>query len=286
MHFLDNGIITTLCYADIFDFPLKESEIYELLIFSKKASIQTIQKRLSYLLQNGLIQQTNNYYHLPNRSSIVKKRLTHLQNSRRKMTIATTIAKKLAKVPFVRAVFLTGAVAVDNATRQDDIDILIISAPNSLWTCRFFAILLLEILRARRRPYAKRTAGKICLNLMLSSNSLSILPHLRNLYTAHEVIQVKPLYDPDDYWSAFQKDNAWIHDYLPNYVMPDISPKIHNHDRQASKILEIILRQLQRIYMWPKLTREIISARSAYFHPRDTGHIVLAKLSKNLKQYI
>lgn len=285
MQLIDDSIIKTLCYANIFDFPLREEEVWRNLIADKKTPPSTIKKRLTHLSQTGIIGQTDTYYHLSGRSDIVKKRQARHQNSLQKNAAANDIAQKLAKVPYIKAIFLTGAVAVDNATRQDDIDILIVSAKDSLWTCRFLAILWLELKRLRRRPRSKYNAGKICLNLMLTVDTLSVPPSMRSVYTAHEVTQVKPLYDPENYVSVFQNDNSWITEYLPNTDIPEPALTKLDKNTQAPRLIEIVLRQLQRLYMWPKRTRETITPKAAYFHPRDTGRTVLAKLSKSLKQY-
>lgn len=284
MHRLDNGIIKTLCYADIFDFPLTENEIYQRFIADAKTSPQTIKRRLSLLHQQGIVKQIGPYFYLEGRDGIVKKRQARHHNSEQKSTLATTIAKKCAKIPYIRAVFLTGATAVKNATRQDDIDIMIVSAPNSLWTCRFFAIMYLELLGVRRRPHETDATNKVCLNLMLTADALAVPKSMQNLYRAHEVVQAQPLYDPNNYWATFQNVNSWVTQYLPNTVMPTSLPT-RNRENQVPPLFEAFFRHMQRLYMWPNKTREIITPSSAYFHPRDTGRIVLAKFAKRLKLY-
>jgi hypothetical protein len=215
---------------------------------------------------------------------LVKKRSQHQHWSKQKRQVADQIAEKLHIVPFLEAVLLTGAVSVNNATKNDDIDICIITTPESLWTCRLFAVLKLERLGIRRRPHTQVRSDQICLNLLLAANELTVPPALQNLYTAHEVIQTKPLFDPKGYHSRFIAANAWIHTYLPNIVIPKMKtrPAV---SKQAPLSVESSLRFVEQLYMRPKRTREMITPGKAYFHPRDTAGIVLSHFNKKLMEY-
>jgi hypothetical protein len=60
---------------------------------------------------------------------------------------------------------------------------------------------------------AWRRGVHLCPNFLLTENALKISEE--NLYTAHEVVQMIPLYGFGTY-RKFRKLNAWTTSYLPN----------------------------------------------------------------------
>jgi hypothetical protein len=284
MNEIERAIIKTLCYGDVFEFPLTQSEIIQQLITEKKVTPLTIKNNLTKLHQNGLICQTGSYFHLPKKSKTVSLRTQNLKYSVRKTALAKNIALSLMGLPYISAVFLTGAVAVNNATETDDIDFMIISRPNKLWSCRIGVTLYLELKKLRRRPNDTEASDKICPNLFVDSTALSVPKQMRNLYTAHEVIQVKPLVDPDHFHELFLYENRWIQKFVPHIEIecPTYSPR-----SVASTIdpFESFARGIQLLYMRHHQTRETVTRKQAYFHPRDTAGIVLEEYEKRCRNY-
>ena len=75
------AIIKTVCYADIFRYPLKPSEIikYAIGFNIKKSDLNNLGPK---------IQKTNPYYHLIGKSHLVKLRRQRTHYSRQKLKIA------------------------------------------------------------------------------------------------------------------------------------------------------------------------------------------------------
>ncbi len=80
-------------------------------------------------------------------------------------------------VPFLRMAALNGSIVRGEETPQSDIDILIIAKSGRLYTCRFFATLLVHLTGWRR--HGRKTAGRICLNCYLSDEALDITPEYK-----------------------------------------------------------------------------------------------------------
>ncbi len=203
--------LKTLIYADIFDYPLTKKELHRWLISSEPTTLP----RLSSLLS------TNNYYYLKNRHHLVALRKKREIFSNQKLIKAHATASLLKKIPTINFIGITGALAMSNSGAKDDIDFIIITKNHSLWITRFFTILLLEIFQIRRRPHGN-TNNKICLNLFLEEASLVIPPGKQNLYTAHEVAQLKPLFDRNHTYSRFIKKNSWVNNFLPHALKRSI----------------------------------------------------------------
>src|SRR3989337_671925 len=121
---------------------------------------------------------------------------------------------------------------MENVGRADDIDLMIVTSRNRLWLTRLLVLALVSLIAERRKPPNQRetqTPGlitepsptkdkvknKICLNLFLDEDALAVPPAMRNLYTAHEVVQVKKLVSKDHIAERFLKQHTWVQRYLP-----------------------------------------------------------------------
>ncbi len=180
-------------------------------------------------------------------------------------------------------VALSGARAMNNASLADDIDLMIIAAENRLWLTRLLVSFLLFPWLRRGQKISRR----LCLNLWLDESALVI--KTQNLYTAHEICQLKPLYNRDATYQKFINDNLWVKNYLANWI-PEQGHSLTGDPAEKRSVLEAKLRgrtlldfldflsfKLQYAYMKPKMTRERIGRHYAFFHPRPTGEIVLKK---------
>ena len=220
---VNQAMFNTLCYADIFDYPLNISEIHHWLI-ANQASKKSVSLKLK-LRSEPIIQKTKNYYHLQGRSTIVSLRQTRQSFSQPKLIKAQRIANLLSHIPSINLIAITGALAMNNADETDDIDLMIITKNNQLWITRLLAIFLLELFHLRRRSGSELRVSsepslsivdKACLNLFLDGSALTIPVPSRNLYTAHEVAQVKPIFERKNTYQKFLASNSWVKDYLPN----------------------------------------------------------------------
>jgi len=214
----------------------------------------------------------NGYYFLPGRSHLVKLRHQREKFSKTKWVIAREVGKKLEKFSSIEAVFVTGALAMNNCPQDDDIDIMIVTHPNTLWITRFFVNLYLW--RLRRFPGQTSAPNKICPNLWLDTRNLKL--EIRNLYIAHEILQAKPLWNRAHIHAQFLRSNSWASKYLPvayKHLTLGPSPKFRRGKAGSQgevfwKLLNLLFFLPQYLYMLPKMTSERVSLHSAFFHPR------------------
>lgn len=281
---LERAIIATLTYSDHFSFPLTADEIHLRLINYRHNSLKSLIATLKEMVKEGMIEKTGEYFHLPSKSALVAKRKSKLKASLSELSKARTVAEKIGKIPGVNAVYLTGSLAMANSSKSSDIDLMIITRNNTLWATRLILTLYLELLGKRRRPNSDHIEGQICLNLYLSPSSFSLPEEKRSLYTAYELIQAIPLYDPKDTHSELISANNWIYKFLPNYIFPTKTTLVHDLNSDINivwKTLNTIAYHLQRFNMRSKITREYITKDAAFFHPNDPGVKVLKKIKFN-----
>ena len=279
-------ILATLAYHDIFNYPLAEDEVHSFLI-EKKVDIARIRDGLNSLMTRSIIGSYYGFYYLKNRAQISRTRLARENNSRQKFKRALFYGALLKAIPTIKLLAISGALAMNNSRKNDDIDLLIITSRGNLWTTRFLANFILWPFK--RDPKGKSVSNKACLNLFLDETYLKI--NDQNLYTAHEICQIKPIWDRDNAYHKLIRANSWIKKYLPNW-QPDNSIKYQVSSIKKSgfslitshlSLIEILLKKFQLWYMKSKISTERIGEGQLFFHPANTGEWVMGEFQKRLK---
>ncbi len=214
---VEKAILKTLAYADIFDYPLKAWEIHKWLV-GKKSSLSEVEKALKRDSLVLKVKSREGFYFLKGRKSLVKKRMARERQSAKYLRQARLIARLFKGMPSVKLVGISGNLAMENSEKSDDIDLFIITSKNKLWLTRLSLLLILSLIGKRRergdsRP---RAAGKICVNLLLEEDNLA--QKNKDLYTAHEVLQMRVLWQRGDVYSKFLEQNDWAFKFLPNWT--------------------------------------------------------------------
>lgn len=281
---MERAVLKTLAYADIFDYPLKAWEIHKWLI-GKSLSLRQVEKVLEKLKQKKLINNQNEFYFLSKRAVLVSKRLIRQQQSEKLISQAKLISIILKYLPGIKLIGISGALAMNNAQVDDDIDLFVITSKNRLWLIRLLTLALFTLIIKRRRPNDSRqqAAGKFCLNTILEDNQLS--QQKQDIYIAHEVLQMQVLWQKDDAYTSFLFANQWVFQFLPNWIGREyVSFCRRRESRPQSKHSKSVIlsklnnyaEKLQRNYMSPVQGSERISQGAVYFHPQDYHQKVLS----------
>ncbi|HUE97908.1 MAG TPA: hypothetical protein VMN99_01565 [Anaerolineales bacterium] len=255
------SIFHTLAYADIFDYPLTAPEVYRYLT-ALKASHDEVARVLA---DETLFAQVDGYFTLPGREQIVETRKRRAQVAAWLWPQATRYGRMIASLPFVRMVAVTGSLAMNNTDQGKDVDYMLVTAPNRLWTCRALSLLVAR--------FAKLEGINLCPNYLITTNALELKE--RSLYVAHELAQMIPLSGMDIY-REIRRLNVWMVDYLPNALMePEMPPGFQQVEINTffQRVLEIPLRLpfANRLEKWEmnrkieRLSREQSSSFESYF---------------------
>jgi hypothetical protein len=201
---LFQAILQTVAYADVFDYPLRLEEIYRYLHGMEvtqdeiESSLNRVDRMSSYLSEE------DGFYALSGRAQTTQTRKLRAEIADRLWPRAEHYGRWVSRLPFVRMVAVTGALAMDNEP-GNDLDYLIVTEPGRLWLCRGLVILIVR--------WAARMGDLVCPNYLLSENALTFSQ--RDLYTAHELTQMVPLSGMQVYWKI-REANRWTVDFLPN----------------------------------------------------------------------
>jgi hypothetical protein len=292
---IEEAILRTVLYADVFNFPLTDQEIHHFLIHDEPVSLEAIRQTLdtSKRLHSILICEAP-YVACRERHDLMAIRLMREQASAKLWPVAVSYGMWLARLPFVRMVALTGALAVRNVPDDDDdLDYLLVTSPGRVWLARAFAIMLVRLARLR--------GVEVCPNFILAENKLE--QSKRDIFMAHEVSQMVPLYGYDIYYKM-REANGWSTDYLPNadgVFYPENERHIGSAWGLLKRSLEFFLggrvgdvlerweyrRKLKRFQ--PALQNPYSSARldetQVKGHFNDNGHPALQKYYERLREF-
>jgi len=254
----------TLRYASFFNSRLTLKQLHHWLISPHTSSISQLKKTLSLhpQLKKKLISSISSQ-----QKKIYKQKMSSLK----------PFLSFLKFFPTIRFVGLTGSLAILNSTPEDDIDLLIVTSPHTLWLTRLLLFPFLLFFN-HRRPGKLHRPNDLCLNLWIDQSNLVLPSSKQNLYTAHELLQMKPLLDRGQTYSDFISSNSWVSQHLANayHVQTSSLPSPKPNPFKVLNLFSLILSPLnllayltQRIYMSSKITTETVTLFQAYFHPKD-----------------
>lgn len=203
---LERDILKVLLYFDVFNHPVKAEEIYSFLPSNSTNPVGIVRQCQTFPL-NEYIAEERGMYFLLTRKNSVHQRLEKESLARRRWKTAMTMAHIIRRFPFVRGIFVSGELSKGVASKEGDVDFVIVTAENRLWICRTLLILFKKIFLLNNKKYC-------CLNHFVSENHLEF--EVRNVYSAIEVATLKPLYNLallEKYMDA----NSWVSEFLPNW---------------------------------------------------------------------
>jgi D-beta-D-heptose 7-phosphate kinase/D-beta-D-heptose 1-phosphate adenosyltransferase len=294
---LKKAVVKTLAYSAVFNFPLKKEEIWKYLIVGNVVmpfmastiygaiNCTTTIPALQDLQEKGLVEERSGYYFLMGMESSVIQRIKRKGIAQKKLSIGKKFCKIAKYIPTIKLIGISGALAMNNAHEDDDIDLFIIAKSGTVWITRFLTALLAEIMGVRRRPKGNNVKDKICLNMFVDEENMRIPENERDLFSAHEVVQMKPIYDRDNTYGRFLRANEWVRKYMPNSI--DSRFTIHDSRFKKSRVtcyvlrvtafIEQLVKKIQLKYMQSRHTNEVISDGYLRFHPSDARKFVIRR---------
>ena len=312
--YLRNSIIATIIYYDIFDYPLTLLEVYKYLINPARLSrltggigeidLNDISEELDRLVNSKILGTKNGFYFLNGKDELYSFRMEKHKIADRKWKKFLKIVKFLALAPYLRGVFASGSMAINNTDQESDFDVLVIAKSGRLYTCRLFLWTISSLIGSRRKRDEKIAPDKLCFNHYLTDGNLE-LTH-QSIFNAQTYVNLKPAMIEPAMVDRFYASNLWLNDYVYNFkVQKDFVrrsvalPGVFRFfartaefflDSPFGNSLENILRHLQqkRIKHNPATYepggRVIFTERELEFHPRSFERIVIEHYNKSLEK--
>jgi hypothetical protein len=286
---VEQAILRTILYSDIFSFVLTKEELWRFLQIEKKISRNSFEATLKVLEEEYLVSH-DGYYCLRGRERSIAKRKRQQTEVAQKLEQAKAIARKIAAIPTILFIGISGGLAAGNVTKEDDIDLIIIVKENTLFLSRLSILGLLEKKGVRRKRSQKTAPDMICVNVLLDESALIWQKDKQDIYTAREIAQMIPLFERENTYKRFLIANKWMDHFLPHWTADPILVRYHTESNVSklfsllvqNEIVESLTRLLQISLMNKHQTKEIITNHFLALHPDDDRPKILEQF--RLKQ--
>lgn len=229
---LRRSVLGALAYAGLFQYPLTVEELARYQV----GSCFTLGEITEALAGDEALARevscSDGYYSLAEHEAYFAQRAQREAASRLLWRKARRYARWLARLPFVRMVAVTGALAVSNVAARPDIDLLVVAEPGRVWVCRRLLITAVRFARIWR--------DELCPNYILSEGQLAL--EQRDFFTAHELAQMAPLSGLAVY-TRMLESNKWAYGFLPGaFGAPaKLSPALCKETSSSTKLVERLL---------------------------------------------
>lgn len=286
------AVLTTLLYADLFGYPLTVDEIWQTLSSPLIKNRSELRSVLAGMKQ--LTAKDKEVYFLKGRDTVSRLRRNRELHSRIKLQAGRDSARWLSLIPSVLCIGISGSVAANNARKSDDIDLFVITKRGTVFATRVLLLGLLQLQGKRRQRKGRKEANNLCLNFMVDEESLSFTTRA-DVYTAHELLQLIPLYERDSSYTKLLKQNSWVKGFLP-HASEGFTLKKRLITKRSTTVwtklgqiilqwVEPLVRSPQLWYMKPHQTSEVVTPTLLAFHPVDYRGKTLSRFKIQKKRY-
>jgi len=228
---LDAAIVATVAYSDVFDMPLERYRLERFLI-GVSVDPPRLGHAVATLIEQGRLLVADNLLYLPGREEVLGVYAERTSRAAAMWNDAQVWGVRLGRLPFVRAVAVTGGLACDSVADHDDIDYLIVTEPGRLWLTRLFCVMLVQV--------GRRRGVDLCPNYLVAEDALSL--EERTSYTARELAQMVDIVG-SDVLDSMRSQNDWLLDYLPNVSLAgDTSRTLSVGRNPLRSVVEIVVR--------------------------------------------
>lgn len=212
---LEDAIVKTVAFFDVFDYPLTVDEVSERLLgfeASREDIQHTVQKSERILFIDG-------YVVFPQRERIVALRL---QNVSQDLALWKRVKKYewiFRCVPFLHGVYVCNRLAISQGIEESDIDLFVVADTGRMFFVRTMLLVIFQIFGARR--HGDKIPGRFCLSFFVDMSAADLSPLLlgSDIYFAYWFLLLKPLYGIFD----IAKMNTWIEEYFSKNILPSSS---------------------------------------------------------------
>jgi len=162
-----------------------------------------------------------------------------------KLKKARRWARVLRFVPFVRMIAIGNALGYGNCREESDIDLVIVTAPQRLWTARLLAVALLRLFRQRPGEHDR---DALCPSFFLTTEAMGLEGLQLNEGRGHEALprdpyllrwttQLTVLVDRTGTYDAFWHANErWVRWWFPSAHPRGSHPRLNARTRVPDAI--------------------------------------------------
>lgn len=292
---IQNEIIKTLVFFDLFDHPLTAGELRKNIGY--RCSENDLRRALMFLSELSKVKERNGLYYLPGRSAVVEKRRVRYLRYDRKYNRARRVARIFSFVPWIEYIALVNSIGSNNLKKDGDLDLFIIVRHGRLWLSRFLCTGLAKLLRLRPTP--SRQADKICLSFWVSSRYSDLESFMKeeDPYFWFWYSGAQTLFARGTGHRSFISGNKWAGMVLPNSrfltaggALPETtsswSPVLDELESWAERFQRKIFPEAIKCQINDPGSAVVVNDRALKLHTRDKRSELKEAWQDKLKKYL
>ena len=202
------AIVRTVTYASLFDYPLTLEQLRLTMISLAMSRDEILATYDGSMRLRSLVEHRDGFFFPAGRGDLVGERRRREARSREFLARHTRLLQWVCALPFTRMVALSGSIAHLNLEDGGDLDLFIVTRGRRVWLVTLAMILLTRLLGARRI---------VCANLVMSDTHLAIKEEEQDLFTANQVLHLKPLFGME-VLEGFVAANPFVAMFYPNHA--------------------------------------------------------------------
>jgi hypothetical protein len=202
------AIVRTVTYASLFDYPLTLEQLRLTMISLAMSRDEILATYDGSMRLRSLVEHRDGFFFPAGRADLVGERRRREARSREFLARHTRLLQWVCALPFTRMVALSGSIAHLNLEDGGDLDLFIVTRGRRVWLVTLAMILLTRLLGARRI---------VCANLVMSDTHLAIEEEAQDLFTANQVLHLKPLFGME-VLEGFVAANPFVAMFYPNHA--------------------------------------------------------------------
>ena len=167
---------------------------------------------LKRILKRAAVKQSGEFYYLE--ESQVQNALEREQRAEKFWKYVKRFLWIFANVPFLKMAAVQNSLAYGSVGKKSDIDLLIVTRKNRIWTARAFLLLWLSLFNLRTT--SKRKYMKFSPEILIDEAALNLGSYVvSNDYLIHyQMADTVPIWNVP-FWKTFLSANCWIKAKLP-----------------------------------------------------------------------
>ncbi len=270
------SIASALSYFAFFSYPPTLAEIAT--FYLRNATILEVRHEMGELVKHAHVVQRatlngiryaykDNEHFFATYNSRYRLSLTKMRGLRLQLYI-----ELLSFIPSIAMVAISGSLAMMNAVREDDVDFFIITAPNRMWSARFWAVGLSKLLGIHRSRGIDDPSNKVCLNLFFDMKELVVPKKKQHSYVAHEILQMKQLVNKGRVFEQFLAANKWVSKIYPNSKISLLHLDFKQNNQTLNSmgnLFEKFVKKIQLYFINKHKTTERVTSTQLWFFPDD-----------------
>ncbi len=231
----EEAVEKTLLYAKLFNTGVKKENLHRHL-FDVKLSSSRLNEAVDNLRgKNRIIFEKGTLYLNDHFTSSYRGNGHQLKGNKK----PKTLLRILKTIPFFSLISFSGGTAHYGIENHNDIDLFIITKPNTAYISYLIIHFLSLLFKARK---------ELCANYLIDETNIEI-KNPRDFYTAHQIITLIP-FKNQGLLHYFWKKNEWIKEFFPNFSIPQAgelkSRKFYIAFKPLNKIIKYFYRRLYR----------------------------------------